>query len=143
MRKTFRGQLEDGAVDRIYLAGDLPGDAYRIIKLQVMPKNFNTTDEYNLTIWKKAGKPPLTTFDFSDPDILGAAYFEQSSAATEAPTTGTVIFDDEIVNQDIYIGLKCQTGNPCNYYIELEQVKISTGEQAVVNFKAALLHTRD
>ena len=51
------------------------------------------------------------------------------------------MFDHEVVNQDLYIAASGPTfASPMNYYIEMEQVTMSKGEQAVVNFSAALLH---
>ena len=54
---------------------------------------------------------------------------------------GIAVFDHEVVNQDIYVTHIDTDGSlPVNYYIELEEVTMSKGEQAVVNFSAALLH---
>jgi hypothetical protein len=47
-----------------------------------------------------------------------------------------------IFNQDIYITHKDNSsqGTTINYYLELEQVKMSGPEAAAVNFRAALVH---
>jgi len=133
--KTYRGLLKSDGQEKIPLSTKDGSVGYRIIRFQALPNNFNVTDEYNLTIWKKS--PSLTTtFDFSDNDLLAALYFENSAAATEAPTTGTVIFDKEIFNQDIFVGLKSQSGNTCNYYIELEQMKLDHTQNMSATLKA-------
>ena len=134
--KTYRGQLVDGAQDRIKLQTIKGKVGYKITKFQAMPNNFNTTDEYNLTIWKASQTTLTSTFNFTDSDLLAALYFENSAAATEAPTTGTVIFDNEVFNQDIFIALKSQAGNPCNYYFELEVIPLSSDEAAITTVKA-------
>ena len=36
----------------------------------------------------------------------------------------SIIFDNEIFNQDIYITCKDSDGQPCNYYLELEQIQL-------------------
>lgn len=123
MIKTYRGQLADAGIDRIRLQTIKGKVGYKIIKFQAMPRNFNVADEYNLTIWKS---PPTlaTTFDFTDSDLLAAAYFEDDASAASGSETGTIIFDNEVFNQDIYIGLKSQSANKCNYYIELEVIPL-------------------
>ena len=46
-----------------------------------------------------------------------------------------------MVNQDIYVTYASgQSGQKLNVYMELEELDITKGEQAVVNFRAALLH---
>ena len=126
MIKTYRGILGDNGQDRIRLQTIKGKVGYRIKKLQVMPQNFNVTEEFSVTVWKREQSSMLTTFDFTDSDLLAAAYFEQASGSTEAPTTGTIIFDNEIVNQDIYIGNRpAVTGNTyINYYLELEVIPL-------------------
>ena len=125
--KTFRGILGDNTQDRIRL-GTIKGKVgYRIKKLQVMPQNFNVTEEFSITVWKVEQSSMATSFDFTDANLLAAAYFEQASGSTESATTGTVIFDNEIFNQDIYIGNSpAVTGNTfINYYLELEIVPLT------------------
>jgi len=123
MIKTFRGLLASTGIDRIRLSTIKGKVGYRIVKFQAMPNNFNVADEYNLTIWKTS--PTLsTTFDFTDSDLLAALYFEDDASAGSGSQTGTIIFDNEIFNQDIYIGLKSQSGNACNYYLELEVIPL-------------------
>jgi len=46
-----------------------------------------------------------------------------------------MIFDQEIFNQDIYIGTKDTQGNAMNYYIELEQVKLDLSQSTVATLK--------
>ena len=46
------------------------------------------------------------------------------------------IFDNTIVNQDIYITHSDIVGTtPCNYYLELEQVKLDLNENTVATLK--------
>ena len=79
----------------------------------------------------------------SDSTLLAAAVIQQS-VSTQGGFIDTVIFDKETVNQDIFImhdEKSAGAGNAVNYYIELEEVRMSDGESAVVNFNAALEHT--
>jgi len=126
--------MADGSRERILLKTKEGLKGYRIVKLQLMPNNFNVTDEYNIKIWKVL-TTGSTTFDFSDNTLLAAGYFENSSNATEAPGTGTIVFDNEIINQDIFITHNSQSGTSCNYYLELEQMPLDLNESTVATLK--------
>jgi len=138
--KTFRGLLQDGGQEQIYLHGGDPAQGYRIVKFQVMGVNENVDYETVVQIFKVSQTVITDTIDFSDNTLLAAAmYGDATSTSTQA--LGTVIFDQEVFNQDIYITTKATTGTTAiNYYLELEQVTMPGPEQAVVNFNAALLH---
>jgi len=142
--KTFRGKLEDGEQDQIYLHGGDSGTGYRIVKFQLFPNKPGTqTIESTVSIFKVTGKGSGTTtavVDFEDNTLLGAAFYQDRHEATYV-TSETVIFDNEIFNQDIYLTMTDTVGTqPINYYLELEEVMMPKGEQAVVNFNAALIH---
>ena len=124
--KTFRGLLADGGQDRIRLSTIKGKVGYKIIKYEIMPANFNITEEYTSTIWKKEQTTLSVLFNFTDSDLLAGAYFENTSGSSEAPTGAHVIFDNEIFNQDIYIINKCAAtgGSSLNYYIELEVIPL-------------------
>jgi len=130
MIKSYRGLLADGGQDTINLHTNNGKTGYKIVKLQLMPQNFNVTDEYNIKV-DKVKTTGTTSFDFSDVTLLAAGYFENSNNATDAPGSGTVVFDNEIFNQDIYVTQNSQSGNSCNYYLELEQIDL-TEDQALV-----------
>ena len=140
--KSFRGILADDGVDRIYLTGGDSDKGYRITKFQIIPNvPGNTGVEAIIKVYKTAQTTPSTTVDFSDPSLLAVGYY-QDDANIAYPSAMDIIFDHEVVNQDIFITLKQGTGtHSMNYYIEMEQVKMSQNEQAVVNFSAAILHT--
>jgi hypothetical protein len=131
---SYRGLLADGGQDIINLHTNDGKTGYKIVKLQLMPENFNVTDEYNIKV-HKVETTGTTKFDFSDITLLAGGYFENSNAATEAPGSGTVVFDNEIFNQDIYVTQNSQSGNPCNYYIELEQMDLTEDEALVAIVK--------
>ena len=49
---------------------------------------------------------------------------------------GAVVFDNEIFNQDIYIThTDAHATGECNYYIELEQIKLDLNENTVATLK--------
>jgi len=138
--KTFRGKLADGGIDRIYLAGDEPGDGYRIKKFECMADGFGNS-EMVIKIYTTKQTTASNSIDFTEGDLLAACMISQALTAESNPEDRTIIFDSVSFNQDIYVtAAASSSADPTNYHIELEQIKMSNGEQAVVNFNAALLH---
>lgn len=141
--KTFRGKLEDGGQDQIFLHGGATGDGFKLAKFEVIGPDGNTNIEAVLQIYLVKQAAASTTIDFTDTTLLAAAIYNDESAGGPSSTSATaqVVFDHTVFNQDIYITSKCHDNTGAmNYYIELEQVMMPKGEQAVVNFNAALIH---
>ncbi len=139
--KSFRGKLQDNTTDRIYLAGGQPGEGYRIKKFQCIADGFGNSEMVIKIYSKKPITPPSNDIDFTEDDLLGACMISQSSTGESNPEDRVIVFDNVTFNQDIYVtAAVSSSADATNYYIELEQVKLNTGEQAVINFRAALLH---
>ena len=130
--KTFRGQLADGGQDRIRLQTIKGKVGYKIVKFQLYPDQAgNVNYESTVQVWKTEQAAPSTsavTVDFTDSDLLGAAYYGQYSTISSAHQALTVVFDNEIFNQDIYITHTNVEGagaaNSMNYYLELEVIPL-------------------
>jgi len=134
--KTFRGLMVSDTQDTIALHTNDGSMGYRIVKFQIFPNNFNVTDEYNIKVFKISQTTNTTTFDFADNTLIAAAYFENGSGVgSEGSWHDTIVFDNEIFNQDIYVSAISQSGASCNYYIELEQVKLDLNESTVATLK--------
>ena len=105
-----------------------------------MPSNAFGND-YNgtVTVFKESQTAALTTVNFSDNRLLAAGIWSSRSSAESYPEDVSVIFDNEIFNQDIYVlyqdtkGLA--TGQGMNYYIELEQIDLTLDEATVATLK--------
>ena len=140
--KTFRGLIADKSQDTIVLHTNDGSTGYRIKKFQLMswyPVNDNT--EHIVMIWKIAQSTTavasgINTPDFSNQTLLAAGVYTNSTSGHTVPSFTTVVFDNEIFNQDIYVTHSDeQSGIPCNYYIELEQVKLDLNENTVATLK--------
>jgi len=144
--KTFRGKLEDGGQDQIYLHGGATGDGFKIAKFLVFPAGATSAFSYEsfVSVFKNddgTAVPGDGTPNFEDQRLVACAYYTQSSSGATNPEDINVVFDNEVFNQDIFIQhSNSESSAAINYYIELEQVMMPKGEQAVVNFNAALLH---
>ena len=143
MIKTFRGLLKDGEQQQIHLAGGPADTGFRITKFQIINDIPGTLDFENVVkIYKKKQTAVDGEVKFNDDSLLAVAFGSGDATANNYPEDHTIIFDTEIVNQDLYITNKEVSGNASlqNYYIEMEEVKVKDAEMAVVNYRAGLLH---
>jgi len=137
MIKTFRGLMADGSQDTIALHTNDGSTGYRIVKFEALPKAPMTLDQENvLKIYKVQQTAVDGTVDFSDQTLLGVCCVKYKDG-TEGPISTHIIFDREIFNQDIYITHDDvhTGGRECNYYIELEQMKLNLDENTVATLK--------
>jgi len=135
--KTFRGLISDGAQDTIVLHTIDGSIGYRITKFQLLAAEPGDSNAESVC---KIYKVPQTTvdgkIDFSDQTLLAAGHASNSGSTYTYPPTETIIFDQEIFNQDIYITHEDSAGSiRLNYYIELEQIKLDLNENTVATLK--------
>jgi hypothetical protein len=143
--KSFRGMVSSGSIETVALHTNNGSTGYRIKKLQIVPNTPFATDASSEHIFK-IYKTPQTivdgAIDFSDQTLLAVAVVavsEDSTAGNGVFVYDTVVFDNEVFNQDI--SLTCidvegaDAAQPCNYYIELEQIKLSLDENTVATLK--------
>jgi len=131
---SFRGTVADGAEEMIPLSTNTGLVGYKITKFQVMTQTF-VNAELIVRIWKVPEVVQGNT-DFSDNRLLAAAMYSSPAAAETNPEDITVIFDNEIFNQDIYVtNTGVGSAQPMNYYIELEQMSLDLNQQTVATLK--------
>jgi hypothetical protein len=136
MIKTFRGLMTDGVQDTIVLHTNDGSTGYRIVKFEVIGPDADENIESTIKIYKTSQTVFNNTIDFSDNTLLAAALLSQSISAQQYPSQQTVIFDQEIFNQDIYIYTSGHSYNAkINYYLELEQVSLDLSENTVATLK--------
>jgi len=140
--KSFRGLLTDPAQIKINLHTTTGMVGYRIVKFQVMPNDIDgtTAHESSVQVWKTEQTTTAVDVDFDDQRLLAAAYYIRTTSGGGTPAAAfsseSVIFDNELVNQDIFVVYEDgQTGQKMNYYIELEQVKLDLNENTVATLK--------
>jgi hypothetical protein len=141
MIKTFRGLIADGGQLRLNLHTNDGKTGYRIVNFRITPEKPATFQTSTIMIWKKEQTtvPTVTALvDFSDSIMLAVANYVFNSG--EGAINDQVIFDNETFNQDIFITHTEEIAAlNCNYYIELEQVKLDLNEATV----ATLTSIRD
>ena len=138
--KSFRGKIADGGIDTLTLHTNDGSTGYRIIKFQIITDEpyGGGNSEHVMKIFKIPQTAPYTelTVDFSDNTLLGISTINNAASGYNYASVPVIIFDREIFNQDIYITHTDGQGtNACNYYIELEQIKLDLGENTVATLK--------
>ena len=141
MKKSFRGLLANDSQEQIRLSTNNGLTGYKIVKFQVIGINENVDYETVVQIFTKnqstdAGGPGITdTINFTDPLLLGVAYLTDDKNVL-GTVSNIIVFDNITFNQDIFITHEDTTGSqPCNYYLELEQVTLSKDEATVATLK--------
>jgi len=140
MIKTFRGLIPDGAEDTIALHTNDGSMGYRIVKFQLMTNTPGVGNaEHIVKIYSVSQTAIDAIVDFSDNTLLGVGLYATNASSTEFPAGNNpdnVIFDNMVINQDIYLTHSEITASlACNYYLELEQVKLDVNENTVATLK--------
>jgi len=133
MIKTFRGLLADGVEQKIRLSTKKGKLGYRIIKFELMPKAMGTVVQQSVMKLYKISQVAVDALvDFSDGNLLAAGFIGNDTSTHVYPPSPSIIFDQEIFNQDVYITHKdTKTGEACNYYLELETMPLTDNAAAV------------
>ena len=133
--KSFRGQIADGGIETIPLATNNGSMGYRIVKFQLMSSSPGASSQEIVSkVFTIPQSTVTTTVDFSDPTLIAVASL--STNADSWTSFQNAVFDNITFNQDIYVTMDdSQNVRGCNYYIELEQVKLSLDENTVATLK--------
>ena len=135
--KSYRGLVPDGGQDKIRLTTTDGRTGYRIVKFELLPYTPGAAEYMSVAkVYRKEQSSIDGVIDFTDPDLLAAGYLVGSNA-TNTTESLSVIFDNEIFNQDIFVTHKdIDIAQACNYYIELEQIKLSTAQAELLIVKS-------
>ena len=135
---SFRGRLLDGVQQKIKLSTLNGKTGYKIKKFQTIQVNPGTDSvELICKIYSKDQTGSLAnSVDFTEGDLLAVAIYNGNAAAFNYPTNETIIFDNEVFNQDIFIyaGDTIATADT-NFYLELETVKLSDVQSTQLTLK--------
>tara|TARA_R100001086_G_scaffold184952_1_gene103396 strand:+ start:1442 stop:1876 length:435 start_codon:yes stop_codon:yes gene_type:complete len=133
--KSFRAKIADNTTDTIVLHTNDGSTGYKITKFEIMGIDGNTNIEGVMKIYSIPQTTETTDIDFSDNTLLAAAIIKNTTSASIL-LFPTVIFDNMIFNQDIYVTFKCHDNSaPANYHLELETMKLDLSENTVATLK--------
>ena len=136
MKKSFRGLLADQTKERIRLSTNNGLTGYKIVKFKLIAEQPGAVSQESVCKLFSID-PPATNglVNFDDPTLLAAAYYMDNHNEVY-PVASTIVFDNTTFNQDIFIThFAVDTGQKVNYYLELEQVKLSKDEATVATLK--------
>ena len=136
--KTFRGLMADGVQDIVPLHSSNGSVGFRIKQLQIITNTPYQTNEAEHIV--KIYTVPQSTIDgtvnMSDTTLLAVAITNNAKAGYETFIGQQIIFEHDIFNQDIYIThFESHSSEACNYYLELEQIKLDLNENTVATLK--------
>jgi len=137
---SFRGLLADGKQRKIRIQGSVGAIAWRITKLHVMthtPGGANSVESV-IKIYREEQSSVDTTVNFNDDELLAAAVWSSGATLYNNPEDMSVIFDNALFSRNIYVThSETQNNEACNYYIELEEVKVSAAGMTQLAVAAA------
>lgn len=135
--KTFKGKLADGEIARIRLGTNDGKTGYMIRKFQALPETPGSASS-NHVLQIFANEPSTTsgTVDMDNPQLLAVSWMRDNIDANYAGAISTIIVDNKKINQDIFLThVETVSTEECNYYIELEMMKLDLNEATVATLK--------
>jgi len=135
---SFRGLLADGTQKKIRIQGSVGAIAWRITKFELMAENpADLSQESIVKIYREEQDSIDTLINFGDAELLGAGMWIKNSQSYYVATEIT-IFDNTLFVRDLWLTHDDFGGiGSCNYYIELEEVKVSKAGMAQLAVAAA------
>ena len=127
-----------GLQDKINLRTVKGKVGYKITKFQIINEDPGASSvELIAKIYTKDQTGSISpTVDFTESDLIAMAYYIDKPGGNDF-VGENVIFDDVVVNQNIFISAQDSGGNTkeCNYYIEMESMALSDLESTMLTLK--------
>jgi len=135
---SFRGLLADGGQDKIRIEGATGEIAWRITKFELLPNTPGVAEYMHVgKIYREEQSSVDGVIDFTNTELLAAGYLVGSNA-TNTTESLSVIFDNALFTRNIWVTNKdIDLVQSLNYYIELEEVKLSAAGMAQLAVAAA------
>ena len=134
---SFRGRLDINTQEKINLKTINGKTGYKIVKFDIISETPGTNNiELIGQIYKKEAASVVSAVQFDDSNLLAVAFHVTQYGPTQA-----TIFDNQVVNQNVFVTMTDQSGNtvPGNYYIEFEAMSLNDIEAT----RATLQSIRD
>jgi len=137
---SFRGMIDVDGQERIRIQGSVGAIAWRITKFQVINNDVGNANVENVVkIYREKQTSIVASVDFNEDELLAIAAFHNASTVADA-SSSTVIFDNALFVRNIWVSQNTTLVGgveKMNYYIELEEVKVSATGMAQLAVAAA------
>jgi len=138
---SFRGLLADGDQRKIRIQGPTGARAWRIMKFNLMLKTFTGNDRiHGVSIWREEQSSVSTSaidIDFDNDELLASGVAAWDTTQPQL-SSQAIVFDNQLFSRNIWVTHTEESGGGlCNYYIELEEVKVSKAGMAQLAVAAA------
>jgi len=131
---SYKGMIASTGTERLRLKTNNGKVGYKITKFEIMPNNSNNNFETTVKIYSTKQNQGDVFVDFSDSTLLAAAFSGLISGGYAG--SQTIIHDNVIFNQDIYVTAEDASGSQAtNYYIELEAISLNDVEATMVTLQ--------
>ena len=134
---SFKGSIIPAADEQRIKLATLDGKTgYRITKFQIISSTPGVGNEENICQIHTRREGPSATVDFTNDSLMAVCFTSNVNAVTSGYHE-TIIFDNKVVNQDIFISGTDAAGGtvPFNYYIETETVALSDLQSTQLTLK--------
>jgi len=139
MIKTFRGLMETGDITRLCVHTNDGKTGYKIVKFEATPYDPAAhTIEGIFKVFTQVQTLGTEIIDWSDNTMIASLYLTNYDNPGSQMGESSIIVDDAIFNQDLYITFVSKFTNtyPANYYIELEQMPLDLNESTVATLQS-------
>ena len=143
MRKEFvmRGQTEPGVSEVLNFGKYKQGYGYRITEFQLYPSTNIGAQHYEMTGSITAGKTALDPDnpDFNDESLIASGLIGDNASEAYPHSEAYVINDTYVNTQNLILLVKNTQANPINWQCRFESVKMTSAEEAAVNYKQFMI----
>lgn len=135
---SFRGLLVDGGQNQISIEGSVGAIAWRITQFKIFPQIMDTSRDSLVKIFREEQSSVNGETDFRNDELLAAALWTVSDRSGGPYSDDGVIFDNQLFVRNIFVThVDNIAATTMNYYIELEEVKVSATGMAQLAIAAA------
>ena len=134
---SFRGLLTDGEQRKISIQGSVGAIAWRIVKMATIGSTYGASNQQSVVkVYREEQDATTSTIDFGDENLLAVGVTSSEAGVQNVPQS--VIFDNTLFVRNLYVThVENVAALLCNYYIELEEVKVSAAGMAQLAVAAA------
>ena len=135
---SFKGSIIPAADEQRIKLATLDGKTgYRITKFQIISSTPGVGNEENICQIHTRREGPSATVDFTNDSLMAVCFTSNVNAVTSGYHE-TIIFDNKVVNQDIYVSGADAAGGtvPFNFYFEMEIIPLNDAQSTQLTLRS-------